>query len=96
KDNIQQLQLLQNAAARLSTRSRTSDHINLILAGFHCLPVCIRIDFKVLLVVFFFKALYGQALSNIHDLLTCYKPDCHLRSPDVTSLQVTGLFLFMS
>ncbi|KAF7653165.1 hypothetical protein LDENG_00086500 [Lucifuga dentata] len=42
---------LQNAAARLLTPSRRNDHISLILADLHWLPVSFRIDFKVLLIV---------------------------------------------
>ncbi|KAF7653084.1 hypothetical protein LDENG_00087530 [Lucifuga dentata] len=73
KGNIHQLQLIQNAASRLLTRCRRTDHISPILAGFHWLPVSFRIDIKILLVVF--KALHGQTPSYICDLITFYKPD---------------------
>ncbi|KAF7646225.1 hypothetical protein LDENG_00191430, partial [Lucifuga dentata] len=46
-----------------------------ILAGLHWLPVCFRINFKILLLVF--KALHSQAPIYICDP---YKPDCCLRS----------------
>ncbi|KAF7653025.1 hypothetical protein LDENG_00087880, partial [Lucifuga dentata] len=78
KGNIHQLQLIENTAARLLTRSRRSDRISLILAGLHCFPVSFRIDFKVLLIVF--KALHGSTPSHMRDRLTCCKPDCCLRS----------------
>ncbi|KAF7651265.1 hypothetical protein LDENG_00113430 [Lucifuga dentata] len=75
KGNIHQLHLIQNAAARFLTHSRRSGHISPILAVLHWLPISLRIDFKVLLIVF--KALHGQTLSYIHDLLICY---CCLRA----------------
>ncbi|KAF7661531.1 hypothetical protein LDENG_00259890 [Lucifuga dentata] len=78
KGNIHRLQLIQNAAVRLLTRSRRSDHIAPILAGLHWLPVCFRIDFKILLLVF--KTLHGQAPIYIGDLLNPYEPDHCLRS----------------
>ncbi|KAF7642022.1 hypothetical protein LDENG_00266100, partial [Lucifuga dentata] len=49
-----------------------------ILAGLYWLPVCFRIDFKILLVVF--KALHGPVPIYICDLLTFYEPDHCLRS----------------
>ncbi|KAF7647629.1 hypothetical protein LDENG_00169210 [Lucifuga dentata] len=62
----------------LLTCSRRSNHITPILAGLHWLPVCFRIDFKILLLVF--KALHGQAPIYICDLLTLYGSACCLRS----------------
>ncbi len=46
KKTIRQLQLIQNAAARILTRTRKSDHITLVLRSLHWLPVTFRIDFK--------------------------------------------------
>ncbi len=57
KRNLQRLQLIQNAAARLLTRTKKRDHITPILAALHWLPVSFRIDFKIVLLVF--KALKG-------------------------------------
>ncbi len=51
KKTIRQLQLIQNAAARILTRTRTSEHITPVLRSLHWLPVTFRIDFKVLLLV---------------------------------------------
>ena len=48
---IQRLQRLQNAAARLITRSKHREHITPILAELHWLPVCQRIKYKILLLV---------------------------------------------
>ncbi len=49
KKTIRQLQLIQNAAARILTRTRKSEHISPVLRSLHWLPVTFRIDFKVLL-----------------------------------------------
>lgn len=50
--SVARLQLVQNAAARLLTGTRTYDHITVILARLHWLPVCFRIEFKILLFTF--------------------------------------------
>ena len=47
RQNIQGLQLIQNAAARFLTRTKRCDHITPILAALHWLPVSFRIDFKI-------------------------------------------------
>ncbi len=57
KKTIRQLQLIQNAAARILTRTRKSEHITPVLRSLHWLPVTFRIDFKVLLLVY--KSLNG-------------------------------------
>ncbi len=86
KRNLQRLQLIQNAAARLLTRTKKRDHITPILAGLHWLPVSFRIDFKILLLVF--KALKSQASVYICDLLIPYEPDHCLRSSSRALLMV--------
>uniref|UniRef100_A0A671TXF6 Reverse transcriptase domain-containing protein n=1 Tax=Sparus aurata TaxID=8175 RepID=A0A671TXF6_SPAAU len=49
KKSISQLQLLQNSAARVLTKTRKRAHITPVLESLHWLPVRFRIDFKVLL-----------------------------------------------
>ncbi len=56
---IKKLQMVQNAAARVLTRTRTYDHITPVLATLHWLPIKHRIDFKILLITY--KALNGFA-----------------------------------
>ena len=68
----------QNSAARLLTRSRKYDHITPVLASLHWLPVCFRIDFKILLITF--KALHDLAPAYISELLVPYVPSRSLRS----------------
>ena len=80
KKNITPLQLLQNSAARVLTKTRKRAHITPILKSLHWLPVCFRIDFKILLLVF--KALNGLSPSYLSDLLLNYEPSRTLRSSD--------------
>ncbi len=46
KKTIRQLQLIQNAAARILIKTRKSEHITPDLRSLHWLPVTFRIDFK--------------------------------------------------
>ena len=78
KKSISNLQLLQNSAARVLTRTRGWEHITPVLKSLHWLPVCFRIDFKVLLVVY--KCLNGLGPSYLSDLLLNYEPSRTLRS----------------
>lgn len=59
------LQLIQNAAARVLTRTKIIDHITLILTTLCWLPVK-TIDFKILI----FKFTIGSAPSYFTDMLT--------------------------
>ena len=61
------LQLVQNAAARLLTRTGNFDHITPILASLHRLLITSSSDFKVLL--FIYKSLHGLAPSYLRDLI---------------------------
>jgi hypothetical protein len=72
KKTIKQLQLVQNAAARVLTKTRKREHITPILKSLHWLPVYFRIHFKVLLLVF--KALHGMGPTYISDMFTFYIP----------------------
>ncbi len=86
KKTIRQLQLIQNAAARILTRTRKSEHITPVLRSLHWLPVTFRIDFKVLLLVY--KSLNGLGPKYIADMLTEYKPNRPLRSLGSIQLEI--------
>ncbi|XP_073804016.1 uncharacterized protein isoform X1 [Danio rerio] len=86
KKTVRQLQLIQNAAARILTRTRKSEHITPVLRSLHWLPVTFRIDFKVLLLVY--KSLNGLGPKYITDMLTEYKPNRSLRSLGSYKLEV--------
>ena len=49
--------MVQNAPASLLSGARNHQHISPILAALHWLPICFRIDFKVLMITY--KALNG-------------------------------------
>ncbi|XP_073715700.1 uncharacterized protein [Misgurnus anguillicaudatus] len=80
-NQVNKLQLVQNAAARVFTRSKKYDHISPILASLHWLPVKYRIQFKILLITY--KALNGLAPSYIKELLSEYNPPRKLRSQNL-------------
>ena len=78
KQELNRLQLIQNAAARLITNTKKRAHIKPILKSLHWLPIKYRIIFKVLLLVF--KSFHGNAPVYIQDMLPPYIPPRHLRS----------------
>ena len=86
KKDVSRLQLVQNAAARVLTKTRRRAHITPILKSLHWLPVSFRIDFKVLLLVF--KSLYGNAPAYLNAMISRYVPHRPLRSADKGLLNV--------
>ncbi len=76
--SIDKLQIVQNAAARVLTRSRKYDHITPILRSLHWLPIKFRISYKILLLTY--KALNDLAPAYLASLLSCYNPTRSLRS----------------
>ncbi len=50
--SINKLHIVQNAAARVLTRSRKYDHITPILQSLHWLPIKFRISYKILLLAY--------------------------------------------
>ena len=77
KSVIDRLQYVQNCAARLVTRTRSSEHITPVLRRLHWLPVRQRITYKILLLTY--KGLNGMAPRYITDLLQPYTPTRQLR-----------------
>ncbi len=75
---INKLQMVQNAAARVLTRTRKHDHISPVMSTLHWLPIKHCIDFKILLITY--KALNGLAPQYLNELLTHYSPPHPLRS----------------
>ncbi|KAL0153117.1 hypothetical protein M9458_051573 [Cirrhinus mrigala] len=76
--SINKLQIVQNAAARVLTRSRKYDHITPILKSLHWLPIRFRISYKIALLTY--KALNGLAPAYLTSLLPRYNPSRSLRS----------------
>ena len=82
--SLLRLQLVQNAAARLLTGHRS--HITPILVSLHCLPVKLRIDFKILLITY--TTLHGLAFAYISALLSLYTTMQSLRSSNQNLLAI--------
>ena len=78
KNCISKLQKVQNAAARIVTKSRKYDHITPVLKSLHWLPIRQRIDFKVMTICF--KCLHGLAPQYLSELVSWYVPRRSLRS----------------
>ena len=68
KYQLDRLQKVQNAAARVTFQIAKFDHITPALIDLHWLPVTFRVQFKLLL--FVYKSLHNQSPSHIKDLLS--------------------------
>ena len=71
---------------RIITGSGKYEHITPVLQQLHWLPVKVRIDYKIGLIVF--KCLHDLAPSYLSDLLKPYQPTRSLRSASRDMLQV--------
>ncbi len=76
--SISKLQILQNAEARVLTRSRKYDNITQILQSLHWLSIKFRISYNILLLPY--KVLNGLAPAYLTSLLSRYNPNRSLRS----------------
>jgi len=86
---LQRLQSVQNAAARLVTGAKRSDHMTPILRQLHWLPVRQRITFKTAMLVY--KCRHGMAppyLSTYCEPTSSHGGRCHLRSAESGQLNV--------
>ncbi len=84
--DLRKLQCVQNAAARLITRTKKHDHITPILIELHWLPVKQRILFKILCLIY--RALNDSAPSYIQSLIKKQTPARSLRSSSRLTLVV--------
>ena len=75
---LQKLQRIQNATARLICCSKLHKHIPPVLKSLHWLPIHMRVIYKLLLLVF--KALHNAGPVYLRDLLHVYQPRTSLRS----------------
>ena len=83
---IQRLQLVQNSAARLVTRTKKHEPISPVLKNLHWLPIQSRIQYKVLLLTY--QCFHQFAPLYLIELLTSYKPQRMLRSSKKSLVQV--------
>ena len=87
ENTLRKLQLVQNNAARMITKTRRRDHVTPILKQLHWLPVHLRIVHKVLCLVY--KAMtLATAPIYVKDMLELYRPARDLRSSS-KGLQLT-------
>jgi hypothetical protein len=78
KGNIQRLQRIQNALARVVCGTRKRDHIKPVLRDLHWLPVPQRIEYKVALITH--KVLSTDQPQYLRSLVKEYVPTRQLRS----------------
>ena len=88
---IEKLQRIQNAAARIVSRCKKHEHITPILFQLHWLPVKYRIQYKILLLTF--KSLNCQAPSYIQDAIQISRNTRTLRSRSQLLLNVPKIRL---
>ena len=81
---ISKLQLVQNASARVISKTRKRDHITPVLKALHWIPIKKRTQYKMMLLVF--NALHKQGPSYISDYLHWHTPSRPLRSMCFPSL----------
>lgn len=84
--SLRKLQLVQNSAARIITRTPSIHHITPVLQQLHWLPIQFRIQFKVLLLTF--KAIHNLSPPYLSDLLHVSTPSRFLRSSSALHLSV--------
>ena len=89
ESSLDKLQLVQNRAARMVTRTKIRNHITPVLMKLHWLPVRQRIKYKVLVLAF--RAFHGLAPSYLNALIKPYVPSRSLRS-ETGSLLVVPSF----
>ncbi len=75
---INKLQVVQNVADRVLTRSRKYDHITPIVRSLHWLTIKFHISYKILLLAY--KALNGLAPVYLTSPISRYNPSRSLRS----------------
>jgi hypothetical protein len=86
---LQRLQRVQNAAVRVVSPTKKSDHITLVLNDLHWLPVQKRIEHKVLSLVF--SCIKGCAPACLKELLQLHAPSRGLRSSSQSLLRVASV-----
>lgn len=80
---LRRLQIVQNQAARLLTRTKRDEHITPILFRLHWLPIQQRVVFKILVVTY--KCLYISGMPDyLCEMLQFYQPNRTLRSSNDT------------
>jgi hypothetical protein len=82
---LKKLQFVQNAAARLITKTKKFDHITPALHELHWLPIAKRIEFKLLVITY--NIHHDLAPVYLAELVKSYEPTRNLRSKTQLLLQ---------
>ena len=90
-DKLQNLQRIQNSAARLVLGRSKYDHATPMLRELHWLPIKARIEYKLALTCF--KSKSGNYPSYISDLLVPYTPTRSLRSSSSNNFSIPRIHL---
>ena len=85
-NHLAKMQRLQNACARVITRTGRRSHITPVLKELHWLPVHRRIEYKILSHTY--RAIHHQSPVYLSDLLSVYRPTRSLRSESTIMLTV--------
>jgi hypothetical protein len=88
---IQRLQLIQNHAARIVSCTSKYDSVKPQLLKLHWLPVCLRIEYKILLLTY--KCIHQLAPTYLSELIQTYHPGRSLRSSSEGLLKVPNMRL---
>lgn len=86
---LNKLQVIQNSAARLITRTKKHSHITPVLKRLHWLPIQSRVMFKVLLLTY--QCLHAMAPKYLSECLMKYIPSRNLRSAQKDLLQCPSI-----
>uniref|UniRef100_A0A3Q2ZIU4 Reverse transcriptase domain-containing protein n=1 Tax=Kryptolebias marmoratus TaxID=37003 RepID=A0A3Q2ZIU4_KRYMA len=84
--SLRKLQMVQNSAARIITKTPSSHHITPVLHQLHWLPVSFRIQFKI--IMYTFKAIHNLAPSYLSDLVHITTHSRSLRSSSSIHLNI--------
>ena len=90
KYQLDRLQKVQNAAAKVIVQIAKFDHITPALIDLHWLPVTFRVQFKLFL--FVYKSLHNQSPSYIKDLLSLTPAPYYALRSSAQSVRLHNLF----
>ena len=89
QNQLQRLQRVQNAAARVVSRVKREDHISPALKDLHWLPVIRRMDHKKMSITF--GCMNGTAPSYLRELISKHEPIRELRSSSQALLKIPSV-----